>query len=51
MLSLGMLTVPLVPSTWLKFFEPGVDLTTNKARRVPEDAPPPEAEQDEDGGS
>ena len=47
----GDVEPPLVPSTWLKFFEPGVDLTTNKARRVPEDAPPPEAEPAADGGS
>ncbi|WP_210439504.1 type VII secretion protein EccB [Nocardioides xinjiangensis] len=31
---------PLVPSSWLEFFEPGVPLSTNSARRVPEDAPP-----------
>ena len=31
---------PLVPSTWLRFFQPGVPLTTNSARRVPEDAAP-----------
>ncbi len=31
----------LVPSAWLEFFEPGVALSTNAARRVPEDAPPP----------
>ena len=37
---------PLVPSTWLEFFEPGVPLTTNSARRVPEDAPPPDSEAD-----
>ena len=38
----GDVEPPLVPSTWLEFFEPGVDLSTNAARRVPEDAPPPE---------
>ena len=37
---------PLVPSTWLEFFSPGVPLSTNSARRVPEDAPPPDAEAD-----
>ena len=37
---------PLVPSAWLQFFEPGVALSTNSARRVPEDAPPPESEAD-----
>ncbi|NYE36095.1 hypothetical protein F4692_001199 [Nocardioides cavernae] len=33
---------PLVPSAWMEFFEPGVPLSTNAARRLPEDAPPPE---------
>ena len=42
---------PLVPSTWLEFFEPGVPLTTNSARRVPEDAPPSEAPEAETGAS
>jgi len=28
----------LVPSAWLEFFEPGVSLSTNGARRVPEGA-------------
>jgi hypothetical protein len=42
---------PLVPSTWLEFFQPGVDLSTNSARRVPVDAPPAEAESEADGGS
>ncbi len=37
---------PLVPSTWLEFFEPGVPLSTNKARRVPEDAPAADPEAD-----
>ncbi len=37
---------PIVPSTWLEFFQPGVPLTTNSARRVPEDAPPPDSEAD-----
>lgn len=36
----GDVAPPLVPSTWLAFFDDGVALTTNKARRVPEDAPP-----------
>jgi hypothetical protein len=40
---------PLVPSTWLQFFSPGVPLSTNSARRVPEDAAPPES--DADSGS
>ena len=35
---------PLVPSTWLEFFSPGVPLSTNSARRVPVDAPPADAE-------
>ena len=37
---------PLVPSTWLGFFDTGVPLTTNSARRVPEDAPPPDSDED-----
>ncbi len=37
---------PLVPSTWLEFFDDGVALTTNKARRVPEDAPPADSTAD-----
>ena len=32
----------VVPSSWLTFFEPGVVLSTNRARRVPDDAPPAE---------
>lgn len=39
---------PLVPSAWLEFFQPGKPLSTNAARRLPEDAPP--AESEEDGG-
>ncbi|WP_210651174.1 type VII secretion protein EccB [Nocardioides sp. SYSU D00065] len=35
---------PLVPSSWLGFFSSGVPLSTNSARRVPEDAPPPDSE-------
>ena len=31
----------VVPSAWLTFFREGVPLSTNAARRVPEDAPPP----------
>ncbi|MET0825377.1 MAG: type VII secretion protein EccB [Acidimicrobiales bacterium] len=38
---------PLVPSAWMEFFEPGVPLSTNAARRVPEDAPPADSESDE----
>jgi len=37
---------PLVPSAWLEFFQSGKPLSTNAARRVPEDAPPPESEAD-----
>lgn len=37
---------PLVPSAWLEFFEPGVPLSTNAARRMPEDAPPADSEAD-----
>ena len=39
-LGYGDVDPPLVPSTWLEFFEPGVQLSTNSARRVPADAPP-----------
>lgn len=35
---------PLVPSTWLEFFSTGVPLSTNSARRMPEDAPATDAE-------
>lgn len=42
---------PLVPSTWMSFFEPGVPLSTNRARRVPEDAPPPESESEPEADS
>jgi hypothetical protein len=42
---------PLVPSTWLEFFESGVPLSTASARRVPADAPPPESETEADSGS
>ena len=34
----GEVDPPIVPSAWLEFFEPGVALSTNAARRVPEDA-------------
>ncbi len=44
-------TPPLVPSSWLEFFEPGVPLSTNRARRVPDDAPPTESEPEADSGS
>lgn len=37
----GEVDPPVVPSTWLEFFEPGVALSTNAARRLPEDAPAP----------
>ncbi|CUR62069.1 putative Type VII secretion system protein EccB [metagenome] len=37
---------PLVPSAWLEFFQPGKPLSTNAARRLPEDAPPAESEAD-----
>lgn len=36
----GEVSPPLVPSAWLEFFEVGVPLSTNSARRVPEDTPP-----------
>ncbi len=35
----GSTTAPLVPSSWLDFFEDKVQLSTNAARRVSEDAP------------
>jgi len=48
----GTVHPPLVPSAWLEFFEPGVALSTNAARRVPEDAPPADTEEsEEDSGS
>lgn len=37
----GEVGPPVVPSTWLEFFERGVVLSTNAARRLPEDAAPP----------
>jgi hypothetical protein len=42
----GEVDPPLVPSSWLEFFEDGVSLSTNKARRMPENAPPADAEAD-----
>ncbi len=42
----GSVKPPLVPSTWLEFFTSGVALSTNSARRVPEDAPPADPEPD-----
>ena len=41
----GSVSPPLVPSTWLEFFEVGVPLSTNSARRVPEDAPADDTEE------
>lgn len=43
----GAVSPPLVPSTWLEFFEVGVPLSTNSARRVPEDAPAADTEESE----
>ena len=41
----GGVEPPIVPSAWLTFFREGVTLSTNGARRMPEDAPPePEEE-------
>lgn len=37
---------PLVPSSWMDFFEPGVLLSTNGARRLSEDAPAADSEAD-----
>ena len=36
----GDVDPPVVPSSWMVFFEQGVPLSTNSARRMPEDAPP-----------
>ncbi len=36
----GSVEAPVVPSAWMDFFEDKVQLSTNSARRVPEDAPP-----------
>jgi hypothetical protein len=38
----GAVEPPVVPSYWMVFFEPGVPLSTNSARRVPAEAPPAE---------
>ncbi|WP_457206802.1 type VII secretion protein EccB [Nocardioides sp. P5_C9_2] len=35
----GDSAAPVVPNTWLEFFEEGTSLSVNGARRVPEDAP------------
>lgn len=35
----GETKAPVVPSTWMDFFEDKVELSVNLARRVPEDAP------------
>ncbi len=34
----GGFDAPVVPDAWLDFFDPGVDLSVNRARRVPENA-------------
>ncbi len=34
----GEVSPPQVPDTWMEFFDPGVTLSLNDARRVPEDA-------------
>ena len=47
----GTVEPPLVPSAWLEFFETGTSLSTNKARRVPEDAPAPDAADEAESGS
>lgn len=46
----GDVQPPQVWSAWLGFFDPGVSLSTNKARRLPEDAPQPD-DASADGGS
>ena len=38
-LGYGDTEAPVVPSTWMDFFEDKVKLSVNLARRVPEDAP------------
>lgn len=43
----GSTTAPLVPSAWMDFFEDKVKLSTNSARRVPEDAPPADSSADD----
>lgn len=35
----GEVVPPQVPDAWMEFFDPGVTLSLNDARRVPEDAP------------
>lgn len=35
----GETKAPVVPSTWMDFFEDKIELSVNLARRVPEDAP------------
>ena len=35
----GDSAAPVVPNAWLEFFDEGVPLSVNSARRVPEDAP------------
>jgi hypothetical protein len=35
----GGFDAPVVPDAWLEFFDPGVDLSVNRARRVSENAP------------
>ena len=37
----GDSAAPVVPNAWLEFFDEGVPLSVNAARRVPEDAPEP----------
>lgn len=39
----GDTSAPVVPSTWMDFFDDKVRLSVNLARRVPEDAPPADA--------
>jgi len=43
----GSTTAPVVPSSWMDFFEDKVQLSTNAARRVPEDAPPADTSAEE----
>jgi hypothetical protein len=46
----GEVAPPLVPSSWLGFFQSGVTLSTASARRLPEDAPAPGGDSEADAG-
>jgi hypothetical protein len=42
----GQVAPPIVSPAWLAFFDSGVSLSTNAARRVPADAPPESSDED-----